>query len=400
MTADPADIAGFSQLANDAAVEISKLVEAAQQQIAQLSTTFFPEAAAPALAITGLIHETIRGIAGTVDKAVHNACAPHLKSDIGSKDSSPDRERIVAALNGVVGDHLAATQNPLAISMRLRRKGRPLEIRKDALLAAVHGLTGKLLVLVHGLCRNDLQWAQHGHDYGSDLARDLGYTPLYLHYNSGLHISVNGQTFADLLQTLVEQWPADLEELVIIGHSAGGLLSRSACHCGSVAGHQWLRHLRHLIFVGTPHHGAPLEQWGNLVNVGLDLGPFSVPYARIAKLRSAGITDLRYGNVRHEDWAGRDRFAHWPDTRTPLPLPIGVRCYAIAATKENRKASLRRKSIGDGIVPLDSALGRHQDPAMMLRFAQSRQWIGYQMDHWDLLCHPAVYERIRRWLQS
>jgi hypothetical protein len=284
--------------------------------------------------------------------------------------------------------------------MRPRRNGRPLKIEKDALFTAIPEANGKLLVLVHGLCRNDLQWAQRDHDHGAALARDLGYTPVYLHYNSGLHISENGQAFADLLETLVKQWPEQLRELVIVAHSAGGLVSRSACHYGTVADHYWRRCLRHLFFLGTPHHGAPLERWGNLVNAHLDLGPFSAPYARLGKIRSAGITDLRYGNVRHEDWQGRDRFALSPDVRTPMPLPTDVRCYAIAAALQKQKGSLRSEVIGDGIVPLDSALGRHQDPAMTLQFARSRQWIGYEMNHSDLLCHPAVYKRIRRWLRT
>jgi hypothetical protein len=306
---------------------------------------------------------------------------------------------MVAALNGVIGDHLAVTDNPLAIRMCVRRNGRPLKIEKEALFASIPVAGNKLLVLVHGLCRNDLQWARQGYEYGSALARDLGYTPVYLHYNTGLHISQNGQAFSDLLQILVKQWPVEIRELVILAHSAGGLVSRSACHYGTLAGHDWRRYLRHLIFIGTPHHGAPLERWGNLVNVSLDLSRFSAPYARIAKLRSAGITDLGYGNVRHEDWQGRDRFAHSPDMRTPLPLPDRVRCYAVAAVSRNAGTS-RDMAGGDGIVPLDSALGRHPNPAMTLHFPRSRQWIGYDMNHRDLLFHPDVYDRIRRWLQQ
>jgi hypothetical protein len=399
MTTDPADIASFSRLTSEAVVEISKLIEAAQQQITLIPGAFFPAAQRPAAAITGLIHDTVRGITKAVDRAVTDTCTPSL-NNIGEMDSSPVREAVVAALNGVVGDHLAATGNPLAIAMRLRRNGRPLTIERDALLAAIPEATGKLLVLVHGLCRNDLQWEQQDRGHGAALARDLGYTPVYLHYNSGLHISENGQAFAGLLEILVKQWPKQVQELAIVAHSAGGLVSRSACHYGTVADHHWRQYLRHLLFLGTPHHGAPLERWGNLVNANLDLGPFSAPYARLGRIRSAGITDLRYGNVRHEDWQGRDRFALSPDVRTPMPLPEDVRCYAIGATLQKQKGSLRNRVIGDGIVPLDSALGRHQDPAMTLQFARSRQWVGYAMNHSDLLCHPAVYDRILRWLRT
>jgi hypothetical protein len=53
---------------------------------------------------------------------------------------------------------LAATHNPLTISMRLRRGGRPLELTTQAMKEAITELSGKVVVLVHGLCMSDLQW--------------------------------------------------------------------------------------------------------------------------------------------------------------------------------------------------------------------------------------------------
>ena len=349
----------------------------------------------PTAAINSLIHETVRGITRGVDRQVRSICPPCDANQNTATSPSRTRENVIAALNGVIGDHLAETANPLAIRMSVRRNGRALKLEKKSLRASIPDAAGKLLVLVHGLCRNDLQWQRKGYDYGSALARDLGYTPVYLHYNSGLHISENGRAFSQLLETLVQQWPADITELTIVAHSAGGLVSRSAHHYATLARHRWRRYLRNLVFIGTPHHGAPWERWGNLVNVSLDLCMFSAPYSRIAKLRSAGITDLRYGNVRDDDWQECDPFAHSPDRRLPLPLPRRVKCYALAAVSGKVGAGA-----GDGIVPLDSALGRHSDPAMTLQFARPRQWIGYDMDHWDLLCHPTVCDRIRSWLQS
>src|SRR4030095_10668393 len=147
----------------------------------------------------------------------------------------------------------------------------------------------------------------------SVLARELGFTPLYLHYNSGRHISTNGREFADLMEALVGQWPVPVEELVIMGHSMGGLVTRSACYYSALAGHDWLRRLRKLVFLGTPHHGAPLERGGNWIEILLGVSPSNAPFARLEKIRSAGITDLRYGNLLDEDWEGRDRFEHSAD---------------------------------------------------------------------------------------
>ena len=37
---------------------------------------------------------------------------------------------------------------------------------------------------------------------------ELGYTPLYVRYNSGRHISENGRDLAEQLERLVAAWPA------------------------------------------------------------------------------------------------------------------------------------------------------------------------------------------------
>jgi pimeloyl-ACP methyl ester carboxylesterase len=154
---------------------------------------------------------------------------------------------MLAALNGVIGDYLAATDNPLAISMSLRQDG----------LVVIPKPSDKLVVLLHGLCLNNLQWTRKRHNHGAALAADLGYTPAYLHYNSGLHVSANGRAFAGLMESLVEQWPLPLKELAIVGHSMGGLVARSACHYGALAGHGWTRLLRKLVFLGVCPRNRP-----------------------------------------------------------------------------------------------------------------------------------------------
>jgi hypothetical protein len=316
----------------------------------------------------------------------------------GERKETPEREAVLAVLNGVMGDYLAATHNPLAITMRLRRKGRPLTLEMPPLAAAIPHPERKLAVLVHGLCMNDRQWTRKGHNHGTALERDLGYTAVHLHYNGGLHISTNGRAFADLLEALLSQWPAPLDDFAIVAHSMGGLVARSAYHYGTAAGHRWTSRLGSLVFLGTPHHGAPMERIGNWVDVALQLSPYTSPLARLGRIRSAGITDLRYGNLLDEDWTGRDRFEHSGDVRLPVPLPGNVRCYAIAGALGKESGIPGCGLPGDGLVPVDSALGHHPDPARSLAIADSRQWIGYGMNHWDLLHRSAVYQRIARWL--
>ena len=108
------------------------------------------------------------------------------------------------------------------------------------------------------------------------LADQLGYTAVHLHYNSGRHISINGREFAKQLETLLREWPVPVEELTILGHSLGGLLARSACHYGAQAGHGWLQSLKNIVFLGTPHHGAPLERGGNWLQVSVARSPAAI----------------------------------------------------------------------------------------------------------------------------
>jgi len=393
----PTDVLGFSRLAIDGTVRLTGLIEAMHHNIAGAPGIGGIPARGTISGITDLVYNSVRAITGLVGGGVDAFLTP-LMPMLGEGRSTPEREAMLAALNGVIGDYLAATHNPLAISMRLRRKGRPLTLETPALAAAIPQPSRKLLLLVHGLCMSDRQWTRKRHNHGTALARDLGYTAVHLHYNGGLHISTNGRALADLIEQLLNQWPAPLEEFAIVAHSLGGLISRSAYHYGTAAGHLWPRRLGRLIFLGTPHHGAPLERIGNWVDAVLRLSPYTSPLAGLGKIRSAGITDLRYGNLLDEDWEGRDRFEHSGDPRRPVPLPTNVRCYAIAGTTAREIADLRFGLPGDGIVPVNSALGLHHEPGRSLLFAKSRQWIGYGMNHLDLLNRPEVYEQIVRWL--
>ena len=379
----PSDVLGFSRLAVDAATGMAEVVEAMHQTIAGNSLA----------GVTGAAYAPVRAIAKLVGDGMDAVITPFIEL-AGEIQSSPQREAMLAAVNGILGDHLAATRNPLAIPMRLRRHGQPIALHRSELRTAVSRPKGKILILVHGLCMNDLQWTRRGRDHAAALAEDLGWTPLHLHYNSGLHISTNGRGFAGLMETLVQQWPVPVRDIAMVGHSSGGLVSRSAYRYGTAAGHRWPRRVRGLVFLGTPHHGSALERIGNLVNVGLGISRYSAPLARIGSIRSAGITDLRYGYLLDDDWRGSDRFQHSPDRRRPVPLPKRVRCFAVAASIGHNDA------MGDGLVSVDSALGRHRDPRLTLAFAARDQWIGHGLNHWDLLDHPAVYRRIRGWLAS
>ena len=400
---------GAAKLATEATTGLTDLIEAVHARIASVPGLPGP-ADGRTRGITGLVYKTVRGVTRAVGGSVDTllgALSPMLAQRAGAGTDldpsalpSPERDALLAALNGVLGDHLARTANPLAIRLAFRHGGRALPMLRKALAAALPEATGRPLVLIHGLCMNDLQWRRsNGHDHGAALAQALGFTPVWLHYNSGLHVSTNGRALANQLEQLLAQWPHPVERFAIVAHSMGGLLARSALHYGRAAGHHWPHRLDDLAFLGTPHHGAPLERAGQDIDTLLSATPYAAPFARLARLRSAGITDLRHGNLVDEDWKGGDRFEGTTDRRQAIPLAAGPRHYAIAGTLAQAEGDLKDKLLGDGLVPVASALGKHRLAKRALKFVPGHQRVFEQVGHMKLLSEPAVFEQLRDWLR-
>jgi pimeloyl-ACP methyl ester carboxylesterase len=257
------------------------------------------------------------------------------------------------------------------------------------------------------LCVNDLCWqlpageaASSAADMGAELARTLGYVPLYLRYNTGLHIAENGRELALQLEQLLARWPQQVSELALIGYSMGGLVIRSACHVAETEGLAWRGRLRTLVCLASPHHGSPLERAGNLLDVLVGVSPYAAPFGQLFRLRSAGISDLRHGLAHPADIPTTDRFRRTPDRRTPLPLPADVRCYALAVTLAAQRSPLADRLTGDGLVPLRSALGQHEDPALCLRFGKANQAILHGINHMAVPRHQKVAALVLAWLAT
>lgn len=390
------DVRGAGRLGIDAVLGITALVETMHATIARPTLPLGKGGKDAAGGISGLVYRSIRGVTrlvgGSID-SVLNVLAPA----IGELKSSEEREAMRAAINGVVGDHLLASANPLAIPLQFRVNGTAVTLSKAGVATAFPNAGGRIAIVVHGLCMNDLQWQRKGHDHGQIL-RDAGITTLYLHYNTGRHVSENGRDFAHALNTLLDVWPLPVSEITLLCHSMGGLVSRSACQVADEEKLPWLALLKKAIFLGTPHHGAPMEQGGNWIDVALELSPYSRAFSRLTKVRSSGITDLRHGNLLDADWHGRDRFERSPPPARSVPLPAHVACYAAAATLQQDAQDRPRSLLGDGLVLVPSALGKHKNPARSLKFPDERQWVGYGMNHWDLLDRPEVAQKIRNWL--
>ena len=390
---DSEDLRAAAQLIVEATVGVTRVVESMHQTIGSGPRILGRPLRIPVRLAIAPFYGAVRGVTQLAGVAVDRVIA-QLSPLLSERVPGPQRLALLAALNGVLGDRLEETRNPLALSMGLFREGHEIPLEREALRAHFPRAGRRIVVLVHGSSLNDLQWERSGHDHGAALARDLGCVPLYLRYNTGRNISKNGRQLAGLLESLVSAWPDEIEELILLGHSMGGLVSRSACVTGEREDHAWRKRLTRMAFLGSPHHGAPLERAGNWVDFLLEISAYSAPLAVLGKIRSAGVTDLRYGNICDEDWMGHDRFQKRPDDRIVLPLPQDVRCYAVAGTKSTEKMKPLRT---DGLVPVESALGKHKRANRTLSFREEDCFVARGTDHLGLLASSAAYSALREW---
>lgn len=343
-----------------------------------------------------LAFSAVDGVLRRVERSPMPAALPAPSDE--STDSRR-RDDLVGALSGAVGDHMAFQRNPLAIVLGIYRRGQRVRADARGLFAAFPDATPKLALFVHGLCGTENVWDLYRRPddaqtepYGPRLARDLGYTPVYLRYNSGLRISRNGRALARLLEQVQTHWPVPLEEIVLIGHSMGGLVARSAADVGCARGDRWMASLRQIICLGTPHLGAPLEK---VVHVGTHLMhriALARPIARLLDARSLGIKDLRWGYTQHAEWKHRDPDAFWTaDRLQSAPVP-GVRYRFLGTCLTQSPDHLLTRALGDGLVRLPSSLAADvagADSAMRA-----------QLHHLRLLNHPDVYAQLKAWLAA
>jgi pimeloyl-ACP methyl ester carboxylesterase len=385
------DIKGINKLVTDSVSGITDIVSSMHKTIDKSPGLFGISTSVPIGQIADIVYQSIHNVNHTVRDCI-DLILDQLEPLFDNNPTFQERELVLSALNGILGDYLFEHNNPLAIPMTIQEYKKP-PLNPDNLI--LPEFNGKLLIMVHGLCMHYQQWLFKGHDHGASMAKDLDYRPLYLNYNSGRHISTNGRLFSDLLEALIQKM--NIKDCVIIAHSMGGLVTRSACYYGQESGYTWPEKLKKIFFLGTPHHGSPLERSGNWINIILEEFAYAAPFARLAKIRSAGITDLRYGTILDDDWIHSDRFDNFPDERQPVPLLDHIQNFAIAGTLTDVSGNVKDRIIGDGLVPTDSALGKHANPQHCLNFPESAQWIGYGLNHWDLLFNPKVYEKMCQW---
>lgn len=353
---------GWLDALRDAFVATTRSVEDMQRAISRRPFDAL-EAVPPLAPVAGAVRAAHDRIAGVVYAGLRGAAhvahagATQLALARGSEDNAnATTGRLRSALNAAFGDALAADGNPLALEMVVHGEG----------------AQPRVVVFVHGLGCDERSWRREGGvDYGERM-RALGWTPLYVRYNTGLAHASNGARLAQLLQRTLAAWPVPVSDLVLVGHSLGGLVVLHACEAAARKRLRWLRATRMVVTLGTPHRGAPLERLGRFATRVLGAHDVSAPLARLGDVRSAGVRELGDG-LQH------------------TPLPDGIAFRALGSTLASDPGSAPARWIGDGLVPLDSAL------AMPAARDSAHAVLG-GLGHLGLLADARVWAQLAAWL--
>lgn len=343
-------------------------------------------------AIAQGVYAAVRHGSGAL-MAVANV-AERLATD-GSRSPQGAELALRSALNGVFGDALADAGNALSVRMGFHANGTALPLVPEALA----GLRPRVCLFIHGLACDESSWqrpesAWAGSEwadslapgepvhYAALLAKDVEVSSIQLRYNTGLPVAENARQLAQLLQQWQNAAPDQVRELVLIGHSMGGLVARGACEQAEALQLPWRDRVRLLICLGTPHQGANLERLGRLSELALGVSRVTQPLARLAGARSQGIKDLGEGLALSP---GRKT------ARGPAPVPLRFIAATLGDASDGRLGALIGNALGDGLVMPASATD-----AGLPGDVQRVELAG--LGHMALLNHPRVYVHLLRWM--
>ncbi len=335
----------------------------------------------------------LRGLARGLRLVERARVLPSLESGVSGR-------HVRSAVNGLVGQFLLDAGDPLAVGCSVRQAGRDVPLTRDALRAAHPAATGRVAVLLHGLCEDDETWDRgprrgRGRSYADGLDA-AGVTPVLVRYNTGRRVADSGAAVAELLDRLMAAWPVPVEEVSLVGHSMGGLVARGALAHGEATGAPWFGLVHSLVCLGSPHGGAVLEKSVTAGVRAMRWVPEAQPFARILDQRSPGILDLRHGYTLGSDGDGLDLLTQWgrPVETGPV-LPAGASVHLVAATVTASRDHPVARLVGDGMVRVDSASGVRRSEAV-LAGAEVRHLPS--AGHLSLLHHPTVAGWLVEWL--
>lgn len=360
----------------------------------------------PAVLPTQLMHDAIAAGTYASITAACTGAAKAVGAFSGGDEATEDDHRpspshtvfgaqTIAVLHGLIGDDMERSSRVLAYPMSIRVDGRPVVPKYRALATAFPDAGAYLVVFLHGLVETESAWRLGGRPtYGQRLDSEAGTTSIFLRYNTGRRIATNGADLSDLLEQLVPAWPVRVHRITLVGHSMGGLVSRSAAHHAAENGRRWVELLTDVFTLGTPHLGAPLARGVHVATAALAIAPETRPFANLLARRSAGVRDLIHGSITEDE--GHASYADGFDVgaAADISVPEGVRHHHASAVITGNPRHPIGIFVGDGLVRTDSAGGRNK-----LRDIGLRPDDGLAINsahHFTLLNDERVYEWMRR----
>jgi pimeloyl-ACP methyl ester carboxylesterase len=399
------EVRALGEVAAEGVTVLHDIVQGMHTGIASRVFASVGPAARPVEVVHNAIAQAVYAVVGTagqrVPEAVGALAATRFDGDT-PLDQTPAVAEAIAALNGIYGDELAARGNALATTMGVRVNGRSVDPTPAVLAEAFPDATNRIVVFVHGLCQTESSWrrpprpsveAPDPRPYGARLREDLGFTPVDVRYNTGLHISTNGHALDDLLAALTDSWPVPVADIALVGHSMGGLVVRSACHYGVEEGRDWTQRVRQVVCLGSPHLGADLEKGVNAASWALARLRETRALAQFLNLRSDGIKDLRFGACLDDDWAEADPDEFLRDRCAEVPFLPHASYHFVATSAAPRAVGL---VMGDHLVRPSSASGRGRN--RRIPFEPDNGLVMSGLHHFDLLNHPDIYDRLVNWV--
>ena len=344
--------------------------------------------------LTRAVYGTVR-LGATALGALVPAAASLTRGRDRRSTSSRFGSGLQATANALWGDELESRDSQLAIAMGIRdSRGDILDPQSPE--ASYPNPSGRLVILLHGLGETERRWQQRSGTapHLADLIADDAMTPVFVRYNTGRRVTDNGEQLARLVAELTDAWPVPITSISFVCHSMGGLIARSALDSAIATDLGWKTHVRHLITLGTPHLGSPLEKGANFLAWGLDVAPESRPLGEFLRRRSAGIKDLRFGTTANAEQV--DPGALVDRAVADVAPPPGVAQHFVAGVVTQDATHPVGALIGDLVVRVGSATGNGKNRCVE---ASDVLVLGRQR-HFDLPTDPAVHQHIRSWLST
>ena len=380
-----------------AVVEVARVVEDVQNALTErVGGALGPSYAVPATAhrvATAGVHATVRGTTRLVDLVVAPILAASTPASATPLHETRRGALALGALGSAWGDRMRGRTAALAPPMSLRHEGRPLRTDHQALVAAYPQASPTVVVFVHGLGGTERAWGESD-SFAARLTEETSASCVHVRYTTGRPIHANGADLDQLLAGVVDAWPVPVERLVLVGHSMGGLVLRSAIQSATDVQSAWLPLVSDVFHLGSPHRGAPLERWAAAAASGLRRLPETSPFGRLLDTRSTGVKDLRYGALLESDAYDAAPDSDGEDRVGDVPLLPTARHHFVAATLTRSDRGRLAEWLGDVLIPPSSATGQGPSARRTAFPPDGARHVG-RAHHLDLLDHPEVYAMIR-----